>query len=50
MTFHIECPELDKRTPEENMAIMHTWMAEMTEKWNLFINQQEQKGASDGKN
>lgn len=37
MEIKIEKPMLDKATPEENMAIVHSWICDTADKMNVFI-------------
>ncbi len=48
MNFHMECPDLKGKKPEENIAIVHTWMSDMTDKFNLLINSLEKQKGDEG--
>lgn len=44
----IDKPMLDKKTPEENLAIVDRWIADTADKLNYFMAQME-KEKEDGK-
>ena len=37
MNIRIERPSLNRRTPEENIAILDRWVADTADKLNMFI-------------
>lgn len=37
MNIRIERPTLNRKTPEENMAIVDRWIADTSDKLNMFI-------------
>ncbi|MBR3635914.1 MAG: hypothetical protein IKN47_06935 [Lachnospiraceae bacterium] len=39
MNIRIERPTLNRATPEENLAIVDKWIADTSDKLNMFISQ-----------
>jgi len=37
MNIRIERPTLDRKTPEENIALVDRWIADTSDKLNMFI-------------
>lgn len=50
MDLRIERPKLDRKTAEENLAIVDRWIADTADKLNIFIEEvNREKGGSNGK-
>jgi len=50
MDLRIERPKLDRKSPEENLAIVDRWIADTADKLNIFIEEvNREKGGSNGK-
>lgn len=43
MVIHIDKPLLNKKTPEENIAIIDRWMADTADKINAYVEVTERK-------
>ena len=52
MNIRIERPTLNRKTPEENLAVVDTWIADTADKLNEFISHinREMEGVKDACN
>lgn len=47
MEIHIDKPKLDRKTPEENIALLDKWVSDTADKLNIFIQEERRKNGSD---